>query len=40
MKFSFFHLIRFLVDNAMVFQRVSIYLNMTVAPCRLLCRYR
>jgi len=40
-KFSFFHLFRFRVDNARVFQRVSMNLNMTVghAACRLLCRY-
>jgi len=34
-------LIRFCVDNAGVFQRVAMSLNMTVgqAACRLLCRY-
>ena len=34
-------LIRFRVDNAGVFQRVAMNLNMTVgqATCRLLCRY-
>jgi len=31
MKFSFIHLIRFRVDNARVFQRVSMNLNMTVS---------
>ena len=38
MKFSFIYLIRFRVDNATVFQRVSMNLNMTVgqAACRLL----
>jgi len=40
-KFSFFHLFRFRVDNTGVFQRVSMNPNMTVgqAACRLLCRY-
>ena len=39
-KFSFFHVFRFRVDNARVFQRISINLNMTVgqATCRLLRR--
>ena len=32
MKFSF-HLIRYPVDNAKVFQRVSMNLNMTVVHC-------
>jgi len=34
-------LIRFRVDNAGVFQRVAMNLNMTVSQvaCRLLCRY-
>jgi len=34
-------LIRFRVDNAAVFQRVAMNLNMIVgqAACRLLCRY-
>jgi len=40
MKFYFIHLIRFRVDNATVFQRVSMNLNMTVgqAACRQLCQ--
>jgi len=40
-KFIFFHVFRFRVDNARVFQRISINLNMTVgqAACRLLRRY-
>jgi len=41
LKFSFFHVFRFRVDKARVFQRISINLNMTVdqAACRLLRRY-
>jgi len=41
-KFSFFHLFRFRVDNARVIERVSMNPSMTVGPaaCRLLCRYR
>jgi len=41
MKFRFIHLIRFRVDNARVFQRVSINLNITIgqAACRLLYGY-
>jgi len=41
MKSSFIHQIRFRIDNARVFQRVSTNLNITVgqAACRLLCRY-
>ena len=40
MKLSFIRLIRFRVDNAMVFQGVSMNLNMTVGQdaSRLLCR--
>jgi len=40
MKFSFIHLIIFCVDNARIFQRVSMNLNMTVGQSarRLLCR--
>jgi len=40
-KFSLFHLFRSLVDNARVFQRVSMNLYMTIgqAACPLLCRY-
>jgi len=39
MKLSFIDLIRFRVDNARVFQRVSMNLNMTVGEdtCRLYC---
>jgi len=38
--FNFIHFIRFCVDNARVFQRVLMNLNMTVgkAACRLYCR--
>jgi len=41
MKFSFIPLIRFRVDNARIFQRVSMNLNMTAGQgaCRLLCPY-
>jgi len=37
-----FHSFRLRVDNARIFQRVSMNLNVTVgqAACRLLCRYR
>jgi len=40
MKFRFIHLLRFLDDNAWVFQRVSTNLNMNVcqAACRIFCR--
>jgi len=40
MKLSFILLIRYRVDNARVFQRVSVHLSMTVgqAACLLLCR--
>jgi len=40
MTLNFIHLIRFRVDNARVFQRVSINLTMTAgqATWRLLCR--
>ena len=39
-KFSFFSPFRFRVDNARVFQRASMNVNVTVrqAACRLLCR--
>jgi len=42
MKFSFIRLIRFRVDSARVFQRVSMNLNMTVAQaaCRLSAGFR
>jgi len=41
MRFRFIHLISFRFDNARVFQRFSMNLNMTIgqATCRLLCRY-
>jgi len=41
MIFSFIHLIRFCVDDARVFQRVSMNVNMTIgqAACWLLCQY-
>jgi len=39
-KFSFFNLFRFRVDNARLFHRVPMNLNVTAgqAACRLLCR--
>jgi len=39
-KFSFFQLFRFRVDNARVFQQISMNLNMTAgqAACRILRR--
>ena len=41
MKLSFIHLIRFRVDNARVFQRISMNLNMTVGQdgCPPICRH-
>jgi len=40
MRFSFIKLIQIRVDNARVFQGVSMNLNTIVAACRLVCRCR